>query len=81
MSDPGAVLVIVVVVVLAVLAARQPLGPGSEGFARRQLNAPTATARQFLTLEQCEAVAANYENDLDDKPLKSRTVRVFCVVP
>ena len=75
MTDPGAVLVIVV------LAALQPIGPGADGFIRRTLDAPVARVTQYPSLAACEGAAELIEDGIDAKPLKGRTVRVFCVVP
>lgn len=75
MFDPGAVLVIVV------LAALQPIGPDFEGFFSRSLSTPTATVRWITTLAACEDAAERYREDLEDRPLPGRTVKVFCVTP
>ena len=71
----GAVLVIIT------LASFGNLPPDNEGFAKRALQAPTATVRQFLTLSDCQREADRWLDDLEEVPLPGRTVRVFCVTP
>ena len=74
MIDQGAVLVVVV------LTALQPFTTEG-GFAARRLGAPTATAQQFTSLAACEDAAERWREDLENRPLPGRTVKVFCVTP